>query len=196
MKKIIIAILVLLVVYNSIYIKKLSALQQETTETKGNAKQLKDLYQKGIIENSLQTELGKLIQELNNQPEQIFKEKGNLMGISNSKCFLVNGAAQITNIKDGLILLDNGSSLDTKYIFGNELRDASRFLQLADFQAQKDLNHLTEALNDTIREKILPPQVAILKVGDHITYIGACMIHKKELPIAHLIIFPAIIKKS
>ena len=196
MKKIIIAILVLLVVYNSIYIKKLSALQQETTDTKGNAKQLQDLYQKGIIENSLQTELGKLIQELNNQPEQIFKEKGNLMGISNSKCFLVNGAAQITNIKDGLILLDNGSSLDTKYIFGNELRDASRFLQLADFQAQKDLNHLTEALNDTIREKILPPQVAILKVGDHITYIGACMIHKNELPIAHLIIFPAIIKKS
>lgn len=194
MKKTIGIFLILLVAYNSVYFKKLSLMQDASNNATSITKRVDDLYQKGIIENTLQTELGIFIQQMNQNSDSVFFAKGNIMGIGSSRCFLVNGKAQILSIQDGQLSLSNGSTLDTKYIFGNELRDASRFLQLSEFHSQKDLNQLTEALNNQIREKILPNQVAKLHVGDLISFIGACQLSKKELPISHLTIFPALIK--
>lgn len=194
MKKLIGIVFILLVLYNSVYIKKLSSLQNANADKSLLTNKRDEIYQKGIIQNTKQIEWNNFLQQVNEKTDSVFLSNGNLMGIGSSRSFLVYGKATIKSIEDGQISLSNGSVLDTKYIFGNELRDASKYVQLNEFHSQKDLNQLTESLNQLVREKIIPEQVAKLKQGDSISFIGAVQVSKKELPISHCTIYPAQIK--
>jgi predicted lipoprotein len=44
--------------------------------------------------------------------------------------------------------------IDTKFIFGNAIRDASGLVKLTDFKTTAEFNKISESLNTIIREKL------------------------------------------
>ncbi len=197
MKKIIGLIILVIVLYNSIYFEKLST-HFRTTDSVGSTdfkSRINEIIQKGVLNNPLLTEESELIKQLNNNLNKAKKDLGNRLGIGESAHFLVKGSSTISGINEGEIQLANGSTIDTKFIFGNEVRDASRMVSLSDFKSQKDLNALTEALNNYLREVKIPKEVIGLKVGDVIKYVGACEVTPTDIPLKSLIIYPVEIKR-
>ena len=143
-----------MVLYNSVYFEKLSA-HTRTADSAGSTdfkNRINEIIQKGVLINPLLTEESELIKQLNNNLTKAKKDLGNRLGIGESAHFLVKGSSTISAINEGEIQLANGSIIDTHFIFGNEVRDASRMVSLSDFKSQKDLNALTEALNNHLRE--------------------------------------------
>ena len=195
MKKIIGLIIVSIVLYNSVYFQKLSQHSQASSRKIDFTNRIDSIINIGVLKNPLLTEELELIKQLNNDLISTKKDLGNRLGIGESAHFLVKGNSSITSIKDGEIQLANGSILDTKFIFGNEIRDASRMVNLSDFKSQKDLNTLTEALNNQIRDIKIPKEVLGLKVGDNVHYIGACEVAPSDIPIKSMTIYPVEIKR-
>ncbi|MEY4383818.1 MAG: hypothetical protein RI995_1360 [Bacteroidota bacterium] len=197
LRKILISVIAIVLVTQSVRFEKLS--EHVKTEA-GNAdyanftEKVKNIIQKGVLENSLLTEEFQLIKQLNNNLTNAKKELGNRLGIGESAYFLVKGQSTIASINENEVQLANGSIIDTQFIFGNEIRDASRMVKLEDFKSQKDLNALTEALNKQVREVIIPQEIKGLKVGDNISYIGACEVAPTDIPVKALTIYPVEIK--
>lgn len=197
LRKILISVIVIVLVTQSVRFEKLS---EHIKTAAGNAdysnftEKVKNIIQKGVVENSLLTEESQLIKQLNNNLTNAKKELGNRLGIGESAYFLVKGKSTIASINENEVQLANGSIIDTQFIFGNEIRDASRLVKLEDFKSQKDLNALTEALNKHVREVIIPQEIKGLKVGDNISYIGACEVAPTDIPVKALTIYPVEIK--
>lgn len=195
MKKIIGLLLLSLLLYNAVYFKKLSERNKLDQTTLDYQAKIDSIIQIGVIKNTLLTEESELIKELNERFIHIKQQVGNRLGIGESAYFLVKGSSTITSIQSDEIQLANGSTLATQFIFGNEVRDASRMVNLSDFKSQKELNALTEALNTYLREKKIPQEIKGLKVGDTIQFIGACEVSPQDLPLHSLIIYPVEIKR-
>lgn len=197
LRKILISVIAIVLVTQSVRFEKLS---EHIKTAAGNAdyanftEKVKNIIQKGVVENSLLTEESQLIKQLNNNLNNAKKELGNRLGIGESAYFLVKGKSTIASINENEVQLANGSIIDTQFIFGNEIRDASRMVKLEDFKSQKDLNALTEALNKHVREVIIPQEIKGLKVGDNISYIGACEVAPTDIPVKALTIYPVEIK--
>jgi hypothetical protein len=132
-----IGILILLVLgYQSVYFEKWSTRQQQASGVLDFSKQVEAILLQGVLGNPVLTEDQQLIKELNNNLNTTQKKVGNRLGIGESAYYLVKGKARITAMQDGYVTLDNGSGLDTQFIFGNEVRDASRMIHLEDFKSQ------------------------------------------------------------
>lgn len=183
-KKGIILVLGLTLAYNSVYFKKLSEIKNQKTNTYDFNTYADSLYYKGILTQTKALTLGSLTSAIENNKEKAFEAYGNRLGIGNSAFFMVQSKGNITSIEDGVIKVntsENGIvSVDTKYIFGNAIRDASGLVKLTDFKTSADFNKVSEALNTIIREKALPLTVQKLKVGDDISVTGALKLSKKE----------------
>lgn len=183
-KKGIILVLGLILAYNSVYFKKLSDVKNQKSSFFDFNTYADSLYYNGILNQTKAVALGSLTSEIEKNKENAFKTFGNRLGIGNSAYFMVETKGKITSIEDGVMKVntsENGIvSVDTKYIFGNAIRDASGLVKLTDFKTNAEFNKVSEALNSIIREKALPPIVQKLKVGDNISVTGALKLSKKE----------------
>jgi predicted lipoprotein len=170
--------------YNSVYFKKLSEVRNQKSASFDFNNYADSLYYKGILKSNKTVDLDQLLTQIKSNPDSTFKTYGNRMGIGNSAFFMVKAAGKITKIVDGKLQIDpkNGENIwiDTKYIFGNAIRDASGLVKLTDFKTNADFNKVSEALNSIIREKVIPPLVQKLKIGDEINVVGALKLSKKE----------------
>lgn len=181
--------------YHSLYFKKLSEVRAQKATTFDFQAFGDSLYYQGMLKNDLSIRLPELLTAIQNDAEGAFKKYGNRLGIGNSSYFMVKCEGTISAITDDAILLATEKTgevrINTKYIFGNALRDASGLVKLTDFKTNKDFNQVSEALNALIRKKVIPPIKAQLHTGDKIEVVGAVKLSKKHLENPPLIITPA-----
>jgi predicted lipoprotein len=181
--------------YHSVYFEKLSEVRaQEEAEFDFQAF-ADSLYYEGMLKNDQAVELSKLLEAIQTDAEEAFEQYGNRLGIGNSAYFMVRCSGEISGITVDAIRLatkDAGSiSINTRYIFGNALRDASGLVKLTDFKTNAEFNRVSEALNALIRTKVIPPIVEQLQIGDEIEITGAIKLSKKKLDDPALMITPA-----
>ena len=171
--------------YNAVYFKKLSEVKKQKSASFDFTAFADSLYNKGILQNIKAIDLNKLQSQIQSNKDSAFKTYGNRLGIGNSAFFMVQSAGKVLSIIDGKIKLnttENGVIMvDTKYIFGNAIRDASGLVKLTDFKTNADFNKVSEALNTLIREKALPPITKNIKIGNEISVVGALKLSKKEI---------------
>ncbi len=195
MKKIIGLLVLAFVMYQSVYFESLTAHQRSLRGEVDYQARCEEIVQEGVLKNPLVQEESSFIAAINQDFPNAKKNWGNRLGIGESAYFLVKGQGKITSLSDGQIQLASGSVLDTKYIFGNAVRDASKQVRLEDFHSQKELNGLTAALNTWLRDQKIPAEMKGLKVGDVINYIGAVEVGPLDLPVDQLTIYPVTIHK-
>jgi hypothetical protein len=189
------AVLVLFLGYKSIYIKKLSDVKRLDKSGFDYDAYADTLYHKGILKEDMGVVLDELMFMIQTKPDSAFKTFGNRLGIGNSAYFMVKSSGTIAAIHEGSlkILTEEGEvvNLDSKYIFGNDLRDASRLVKLTDFKTNAEFNKVSEALNTLVREKVIAPAVQRLREGDKISFMGALKLNRKHLSDIEFMIIPA-----
>lgn len=182
MKKGIFVVILLILGYNSIYIKKLSEVQNQKQSGFDFGAYADSLYYRGSIRVIDAVKLSQLLASVQSNPDSAFKTYGNRLGIGNSAYFMVRSEGKVLEKQESGIkmLADDNTVLnvDTKYIFGNAIRDASGMVKLTDFKTNTDFNKVSEALNTLIRETAIPNHLKDITVGDKINVTGAIKLSK------------------
>lgn len=191
-------VLLLFLAYNSVYFTDLDKMKSEDADTIDFNAKATQLYE-GIIAENTATDLNTLKEALSTQPDSAFANYGNRLGIGESAYFMVNVAGKVQSVNDGEILIQTeaGESItvQTKFIFGNAIRDASGLVALTDYKTNADFNKLSEALNTIIREDELPKAVQKISEGDVIKVEGALKLTKGQPLNTQLEILPVLIEK-
>jgi len=201
MKKKYIYILAFLIIailgYNSVYFKKLSDVKKAQKESFDFEAFADSIYFKGILKSKKTIVLTNLITSIKADQEAAFKNYGNRLGIGNSAYFMIKSTGKIIDIKDGIYTIADEKNgvvfIDTKYIFGNDLRDASGLVKLTDFKTNAQFNKVSESLNKIVRNEI-PKETKNVKIGDSISFSGAIKLNKKQTLFTDLLIIPSQIK--
>lgn len=206
MKKSIKYILLLLVIgwvgFKSVYIKKLSEVEK-TNDEKFDAvafsKKLWDEKMPARLDSAVG--FSTLIEALKTNPTEAFEKYSNAMGIGNYRYSLVKLTGTAAEIKEDEIIIqaNQGDSLinvtlATEYVYGNAIRDASGLLDIKDFTNTTDLNSISEQLNATVRNVVLPPFKKLVKQGDRIEATGAIEINKEHVRVSNLELIPVRLK--
>ena len=190
-------LIVLTLGYNSVYFKKLSVVKAATKENFDFKAYADSIYYKGILKSKKIT-LSDLTSLMQSNPETTFEKYGNRLGIGNSAYFMIQSTGKIIDIKDGLYTIADEKNgivyIDTKYIFGNAIRDASGLVKLTDFKTNAQFNKVSESLNDIIRNDVIPKEISKVKVGDSISFSGAIKLSKKQNLQEKICVIPSQIK--
>lgn len=196
-----IAVLIIFLGYNSIYLEKLSdrgtkggtridaaALAREVWKNKVPAK-----LDSAVVIDSL-----KAFIEANDK--QVFDKYTHALDIGNYRYALVKGLATVASVNEDdvrLLVKDKEpfkAVLVTEFVYGNTLRDALGIFNLKDFPNTEDLNNISEQLNKIVRKEVVPSFRTVLKPGSHIAFVGAIQINKAHVHFDGLEIVPVRIK--
>ncbi|WP_338868790.1 DUF2291 domain-containing protein [Spirosoma sp. SC4-14] len=190
--------LVLIVAYNSVYFRKLDEVRAGAAKTGkfDAASYAKTFWTKKLLPAAQDsaTNLSTLLPLLKTDKEKAFTTYSQALGIGNIRYFLVKGEGTITSVGDNTISvsLPTGETVNlaTEYIFGNAARDASGLIKITEFDNTADLNSVSEALNDIIRNKVIPPLKSTAKTGQKLTFVGAVELNQAHLHLADIEIIP------
>lgn len=192
----IVLLVVLLVGYNSIYIKPLDKVAAKSKNEFSPV-----AYADNFFNNDLLPSLEKgiayheLLQLLVENKDSAFAIYGKSLAVGNISYFLVKGEGEVIDIHPDLITIRLAQTGETvviavEYVYGNAVRDASGLIALHTFNSTSDLNNVSEALNNKIRKEVLPPFLKIVKKGDKIHFNGAIELNKINLALNDIEILP------
>jgi predicted lipoprotein len=189
-----------IVIYNSIYIKKLSdnqASAEKAFDAKSYAREY--LFEKIPASKAKAIPVFKLLSDLKSNSNNAFKNYSNTQNTGDLKYFFVQGEGEIVKIEEDYVTLkskDDASEIkiSTQFIFGNAARDGSGLISINDFNNTMDLNNVSEEINMLIRTEILPPFNAKIKKGDRVNFTGCIAINQADFKIANIEIIPLLIQ--
>lgn len=185
--KILIGVIVTaLTLYNSVYFMPLDdKLASSNTEEFDAVAFVNGIWEKDLLNSfSTATEISELYQQLQTSPEKTFNEKAQALGIGNIAYFKVQGSGKVIDINENNVILqvaDIPVELETEFIFGNAIRDASGLIKINDYTETSDFNSISEAINDRVRKTIIPDFINNVASGDQVKFSGAIELNKKHL---------------
>ena len=203
LKYIITLAVVVFVIYNSIYIKKLNEVKAAKSADQFNAV----AYAENYFHNKLPVAVNKALEVnsltalLQSDPKETFEKYSHALGIGNIRFFLVSGQGEISKIEDDatyvLAKSDTTSRrirIATEYVFGNAIRDASGLININEFNNTMDFNNVSAEINKIVRNKILPPFKAGAKAGDVVAFTGAVELNQSYLKLEDIEVVPISLK--
>lgn len=169
---------ILLVGYNSIYIRKLSDVRNAEKALDFDAR----AYAVKFLDTTLPAHPEKAIdltllgQTLISNPAKAFAWS-HAQNNGNNRFFLVKGSGKITAIDSEYAYLavegvPQKVELATRYIIGTAARDGSGLISVDEFTTTMDMNTVSEELNKLIRNRVLPPFKAAAKPGETVDFSG------------------------
>lgn len=190
----ILALIIGVIGYNSVYFKKLS--ERKAAQKSFDAA----AYAKDLFEHRLPPVLAKsisfdeLLASITSSPDLSFKQYGHSLTIGSSKFFMVKGKGKIEKIDESSVTLrtpaNNVFKISTEFVFGNDIRDAYGLIKLNDFTNTIDLSNISAEINKIVRTKVIPPFRNAVKEGDEVAFIGAIELNKVHLNLSDIELSP------
>ena len=197
-KYLLLIVVIGLVAYKSVYVKKLSEMKVTTDEKFDAVSFSKNLWEEKLpakLDSAL--DLAIFIKAAQANRADAFSKHTNALGIGNYRYALVKAAGIVTDVGEDDITLQikMGDSLmtaklATEFIYGNAIRDASGLVDVKNFPNTMDLNNISEELNKMVRKTVLPSFKTSVKKGDKLIVTGAIEIHKEHIKWSELEIVP------
>jgi predicted lipoprotein len=190
-------IIIGLLAYNSVYIKKLSEVQAKEPVAFNAASFAQQLWEKQLparLDSAIT--LDSLAAALKGDPARAFDKYFNSLSIGNIRYGLVKITGKVLSVnEDDVTVVTTGSNaqtvtIATEYVYGNAIRDASRLVDIKDFVNTADLNNISEALNKKVRTTVLPVFKTTVKKGDNIVCTGAIELNQAHYTLDGLEIIP------
>ncbi|GGF33059.1 DUF2291 domain-containing protein [Echinicola rosea] len=191
--------LLLLALGSSISIKKLDQVRANASEDAFDAvAYAEDFWEEELIPDLEDAvEVNYLTHLLRNRPADAFEQHSEALGIGNIRFFMIQGAGEIRQVgeDDLTVLVETDSSsqvvkIETEYIFGNAVRDASGKVDLTKFEQTMDFNNVSAAINQLVRKKVLPPLKANAEVGKRVTFVGAVEMNREQVDLSEIALIP------
>jgi len=189
------------VVYNSVYFRKLD--EVKASSSKFDAKK----YAKNYFNNKLMpslpnaVEINQLLSLLQTDREQTFEKYGHALGIGNIRYFLVKGEGEVTSVNENDVTVvakaDTNQKtirIATEFVFGNAIRDASGKIDINEFSNTMDFNNVSAEINKIVRTEVLPAFKKNVVKGDSVQFAGALELNKEHLNVEDIEIIPVQLK--
>ena len=184
--------------FQSVYFRKLSAVQKEKQQSFDAPAFSKKLWEEQLPPKMdsavLLSDFMKAVAV--NQPEA-FTKYTHALGIGNYRYALIRAEGQVTAVNEDDVLLQiaTGDSLlkatlATEYIYGNAIRDASGLVDIKDFPNTSELNSISEELNKTVRTTLLPAFRKQVKTGDKVELVAAVEFNQEHVKWNQLELLP------
>jgi predicted lipoprotein len=181
------ALIILFLVYHSIYFENLEDVKKQQQRETFNATQ----YARDFWDNQLFSVLDKavdvkeLIELFNINMNEAVKKYGKAPGVSRSYAYLIRGHGKILTITEDFLevsIREPQTNPDIKimsgfYISGNAVRDASGLIDVSDFSDTMKFNEISSEINKiVVKEVIRPFREKKSKVGKTIMFFGATQV--------------------
>jgi len=130
------------------------------------------------------SEIGYLVDMLSNEPESIFETRGRKLGISSTWYFMVRGSGIIDSVEEEYLLVRVDGiqvELATAFIFGNAIRDGSGVVDIDEFVNMTDFNNVSIALNQRVKEEVIPELLKVARPGMNLEFAGAVEISEEHI---------------
>lgn len=187
-------VLAAIVIYNSLYFRPLNEKLAEEKEVVFDAKAFVDgIWQNALMVYDSSILITTLLDQLKKNPQLTFEQHAQALGIGNIAYFKVNGDGVVQRVNENNILLkidELSVEIETEFIFGNAVRDASGLIRINDFDETSDFNLISEAINDKIREEVIPNFRSNVKEGDRVFFKGSLELNKAHLNLDQLKVIP------
>jgi predicted lipoprotein len=185
------------VIYNSVYFKKISDIKVSKVEVVFDAKAYAKTYllKKIPASKNKAVVIEDLVSAINKDSKKAFSNFSHSQNEGDIKYFLVKGKGKVLVIDAEYVSIKNAVSgmeikLATQYIFGNTARDCSGLISINDFSNTMDLNNVSEEINKLIRAEIVTPFKATVKEGDVVSFVGAIELSQSKPKTEALEIIP------
>lgn len=167
-----------LLLYNSVYFKKISEMQVSKIETVFDAKTYAKTYllEKIPAAKKEAVAVSDLLSAMKKDSKKAFADYSHFQNEGDMKYFFVKSEGKVTAIDEEFVTLKIASGTEIKlaiqYIFGNTSRDCSGLISIDDFSNTMDLNNVSEEINKLIKAEIVTPFTAKVQKGDSISFLG------------------------
>ena len=191
---------VLLILLLSLDIRKLEDVRANSKTEAFDAK----AYARDFFENKIPTviknapEINLLIELLEKEPQQAFKNFGQKLGIAKTWYFMVKGEGVVESVEEEnlrvIISGDFQTRVATAFIFGNAIRDGSGEVDIDEFLNMTDFNNLSIAINTIIKNDVVPPVRKIAEPGMILEFAGGFEIKEDDIDVQSIRIIPVALK--
>lgn len=189
-----------LLLYNSVYFKKLDA-KEKAVATAVNlspieiAKKFWTDQFPAYVDSAV--EVNMFLKMLRENPKQVFEKYSHTQGIGNSSFFLVKGEGIINSITGDdvtvIVKSSNGDEkikLNTGIYFGNAVRDVTGKITMGDFSNTMDYNTVSTELNKLVHiEVVLPFKTKVAKEAV-VQFVGCAEINKEQVQTDNIELLP------
>lgn len=201
MKYLLFAVSILVLGYFSIEIKPLDEVKKAEEAFDAAT------YARNYLEQTLPeaydeaTPILELVKRIQADKDQAFADLSHAVSIGSVRHFLVEGKGTVLEINEDdiqVMLQDEGESLQiqlaTEFIYGSSIRDAAGLFDIKAFTSSADMNNVAAEINKMVKEEVIQPYKAGLKVDDQIEFIGALEMNQKYPQFSGLEILPILLK--
>lgn len=167
-----------LLLYNSVYFKKISEIQVPKIETIFDAKSFAKTYlmEKIPAAKKEAIAISDFLSGMNKDSKKAFSDFSHFQNEGDMKYFFVKGEGKVNSVDEEFVTIKIASGEEIKlaiqYIFGNTSRDCSGLISIDDFSNTMDLNNVSEEINKLIKAKIVAPFKAKVQQGDNVSFLG------------------------
>lgn len=189
-------ILIVVVFILSVDVKNLDEVRAaETDENEFDAAQYVQNFWQNQLSSSLEgtVDLGELIEKLEDDFSQT-AETGQMIGISDSRYFLVRDSGVITDVVEDQVEVELDSTnkiyLDSGFIFGNTVRNTLPEIEIGEFVNMTQFNLVSIELNAIVEKQVVALLQEEAAVGRSLDFAGAMSINVEERDLDSLRIVP------
>lgn len=188
-----------LVLYHSVYFKRLDEVQLTAQRDKFDPqKYAADFWYNRLLKNlDSATDVNHLLELFENDMPQAIQRYARTLGIASVHSYLVKGQGQVRVIEETGIQITTREPqtqtdvrLKTSFIFGNAIRDASGLINVSDFPSTMEFNNISVEINRIVKNEIIPPLLKQIKVGQNINFVAATEVREQNPEIHPLELVP------
>ncbi|WP_207422552.1 DUF2291 domain-containing protein [Desertivirga brevis] len=196
-------VLVAVVGYNSVYIRKLSEVKAQGVGTKFNTtKYSREFWDSKLIPSlGNAIEVNQLMQEMHADKDRTFNTYAHALGIGNLQYFMIKGEGEVLAVNENTVTVKTQAGaetqnlqIETEYVYGNAVRDASGLLNMNAFDNTTEFNEVSAGINKIIREEVIPSFKKTVAAGSKISFVGAIELNKKFLDTSKITLTPVQVK--
>jgi predicted lipoprotein len=185
-----------LLLYNSVYFKKLDA-KTEAVQTDLDPAAFAQKFWANFSAADSAVEITSFVQQLKTDATTAVAKYAKSQGIGNTVYVLVKGEGVISAInEDDVVLLvkpvtqEIKVNINTGIYFGNAVRDVTGKIKMGDFTNTMDYNNVSVELNKIVRSKIVMPFKATAKKGQLVQFTGCIELNTEKINADNITVLP------
>jgi hypothetical protein len=186
-------VIAVLLVYNSVYFKKLSEVNAEAKQFDAAA-YARQMVGGLLTDTAAGVNIDSLISLVKTDQQKSFEQYGHALAIGSTRYFLIKGQGVVKTVNreetELITEAKNELRIATEFVFGNAIRDASGKVKLNDFTNTTDLNNISSEANKIIRAEVLPSFKLKVQPGDTVAFTGAIELNQAHTDVVNIEVIP------
>ena len=186
-----------LLLYNSVYFKKLDAKTEAVQTDLDPVAFAQKFWANFATAADSAVEINSFVQQLKTDATATVAKYAKSQGIGNTVYVLVKGEGIVNAINedDVLLLVKSGTQetkvkINTGIYFGNAVRDVTGKIKMGDFSNTMDYNNVSVELNKIVRSKIVMPFKANAKKGQLVQFAGCIELNTEKINTDDITVLP------